>query len=87
MTKPLGPAKWIYFYLYLVLDVLSRYVVGWAIQHRQPTSIAKQLIAQAIQQQGSKPGQLTLQEDRGGPMTSKPVAFLLAELGVTKTHS
>ena len=87
ITKLLGPAKWTYFYLYVILDVFSRYVVGWTVQHRESASVAKQLIAQAIAQQGVAPGQLTIHADRGTSMRSKPVAFLLADLGVTKTHS
>lgn len=87
ITKLLGPAKWTYFYLYVILDVFSRYVVGWTIQHRESAHIAKELIAQAIQQQGITPGQLTIHADRGSSMRSKPVAFLLADLGITKTHS
>ena len=87
ITKLLGPAKWTYFYLYVLLDVFSRYVVGWTIQHRESAEVAKQLIAQAIAQQEVEPGQLTVHADRGSAMTSKPVAFLLADLGVTKTHS
>jgi putative transposase len=87
ITKLPGPAKWTYFYLYVLLDVFSRYAVGWTIQHRESGSVAQQLISQAIDQQGVAPGQLTLHADRGSSMTSKPVAFLLADLGVTKTHS
>ena len=87
ITKLLGPAKWTYFYLYVVMDVFSRYVVAWTVQHRETASVAEQLIAQAIEQQGVKPGQLTVHADRGSSMTSKPVAFLLADLGVVKTHS
>ena len=87
ITKLLGPAKWTYFYLYVILDVFSRYVVGWTIQHRESAEVAKQLIAQAVAQQGIAPGQLTIHADRGSSMRSKPVAFLLADLGVTKTHS
>ena len=87
ITKLLGPAKWTYFYLYVVLDVYSRYVVAWTVQHRESASVAEQLIAQAIEQQGVERGQLTVHADRGSSMTSKPVAFLLADLGVAKTHS
>jgi putative transposase len=87
ITKLLGPAKWTYFYLYVILDVFSRYVVGWTIQHRESARVAEQLIAQAIDQQRVQPGQLTIHADRGSSMRSKPVAFLLADLGVTKTHS
>lgn len=87
ITKLLGPAKWTYFYLYVILDVFSRYVVGWTIQHRELAQVAKQLIAQSIEQQDVEPDQLTVHADRGPSMRSKPVAFLLADLGVTKTHS
>jgi len=87
ITKLLGPAKWTYFYLYVLLDVFSRYVVGWTIQHRESAEVAKDLIAQSIEQQGVEAGQLTVHADRGPAMRSKPVAFLLADLGVTKTHS
>jgi putative transposase len=87
ITKLLGPAKWTYYYLYVVLDVFSRYVVGWTIQHRESARLAKELIAQAVVQQGIEPGQLTIHADRGTSMRSKMVAHLLADLGVTKTHS
>jgi putative transposase len=87
ITKLLGPARWTYFHLYVILDVFSRYVVGWALQHRESSRIAEQLIAQAVRQQQVPAGQLTLHADRGTSMTSKPVAFLLADLGVTRTHS
>jgi len=87
ITKLLGPAKWTYFYLYVILDVFSRYAVGWTVQHRESAHIAKALIAQAAEQQQIRPGRLTVHADRGSSMTSKPVAFLLADLGITKTHS
>ncbi|MBM4185428.1 MAG: transposase family protein, partial [Gemmatimonadetes bacterium] len=87
ITKVLCPAKWTYFYLYVVMDVFSRYVVAWTVQDRESARVAEHLIAQAIEQQGVKPGQLTVHADRGSSMTSKPVAFLLADLGVAKTHS
>jgi putative transposase len=87
ISKLLGPAKWTYFYLYAILDVFSRYVVGWTVQYRETGPIAEALIAQAIEQQQIEEGALTVHADRGGPMRSKPVAFLLADLGVTKTHS
>jgi putative transposase len=87
ITKLLGPAKWTYYYLYVILDVFSRYTVGWTIQHRESAVVAEQLIAQATAQQRITPGQLTIHADRGSSMTSKPVAFLLADLGITKTHS
>jgi len=87
ITKLLGPAKWTYFYLYVILDVFSRYVVGWMIADREGKELAKQLIAATCDKHEIAPGQLTLHADRGSSMTSKPVAFLLADLGVTKTHS
>jgi putative transposase len=87
ISKLLGPAKWTYFYLYVILDVFSRYAVGWTVQHRESGAIAEALISQAGAQQQVEPGTLTVHADRGGPMRSKPLAFLLADLGVTKTHS
>ena len=87
ITKLLGPAKWTYFYLYVMLDVFSRYVVGWMVAHRESATLAKKLIRETCARQGIGRGQLTLHADRGTSMTSKPVAFLLADLGVTKTHS
>jgi putative transposase len=85
--KLLGPATWTYFYLYAILDVFSRYIVGWTVQHRETGPIAQQLITQTLTQQQIDPGQLTIHADRGSSMTSKPVAFLLSDPGVTKTHS
>lgn len=87
ITKLLGPTKWTYFYLYVVLDVFSRYVVGWLIADAESSALAEKLIAEACERQGIKPGQLTIHADRGSSMKSKPVAMLLADLGVTKTHS
>jgi putative transposase len=87
ITKLLGPAKWTYFYLYVILDVFSRYVVGWMIALREGKQLAKQFIAETCAKEGIVPGQLNLHADRGSSMTSKPVAFMLADLGVTKTHS
>jgi len=87
ITKLHGPAKWTYFYLYVILDVYSRYVVGWMVAHRESASLAKKLIAETCERECIAAGQLTIHADRGTSMTSKPVAFLLADLGVTKTHS
>lgn len=87
ITKLLGPQKWTYYYLYVLLDVFSRYVVGWMIAHRESAALADKLISETCDRQGIAPGQLTLHADRGSSMTSKAVAFLLADLGVTKTHS
>lgn len=87
ISKLKGPAKWTYFYLYVILDVFSRYVVAWTVQQRENGQLAKALIEQATQHQQITPRVLTLHADRGGPMRGKPVAFLLAELGITRTHS
>ena len=87
ITKLKGPAKWTYFYLYVILDVYSRYAVGWTVQHRESGLVAKDLIAQVCEQQHIARDQLTVHADRGSSMISKPVAFLLADLGVLKTHN
>jgi putative transposase len=87
ITKLLGPVKWTYFYLYVILDVFSRYVVGWMVAHCESASLAERLIRETCARQAIAPGTLTLHADRGSSMTSKPVALLLADLGVTKTHS
>ena len=87
ITKLLGPAKWTYFYLYVILDVFSRYVTGWMVAHREAAELAKQFIEETIGKHQVPTGQLNIHADRGRVMTSKPVAFLMADLGVTKTHS
>lgn len=87
ITKLPGPTKWTYYQLYVILDVFSRYVVGWMVAERESSALAEQLIAATCTRQAIQPGQLTLHADRGASMRSKPVALLLADLGVTKTHS
>jgi len=87
ITKLLGPAKWTYFYLYVILDIFSRYVTGWMVAHAERAALAERLIAETCAKEAIEPGELTLHADRGPSMTAKPVAFLLADLGVTKTHS
>lgn len=87
ITKLMGPAKWTYFYLYVILDVFSRYVTGWMVANCERAEMARNLIEDTCRKQQIEPGQLTIHADRGSSMTSKPVAFLLADLGVTKTHS
>ena len=87
ITKLLGPAKWTYFYLYVILDLFSRYVTGWMVALRESAELAKRLIEESCRKQRIQAGQLTLHADRGTSMQSKPVALLLADLGVTKTHS
>jgi len=87
ITKLRGPAKWTYFYLYVILDVFSRYVAGWMVAPREGAELAKQFIEETIGKHQVPAGRLTIHADRGKVMTSKPVAFLMADLGVTKTHS
>jgi putative transposase len=87
ITKLKGPVTWTYYYLYVILDIFSRYVVGWLIAQREAAYLAKELIDQTCAKQGIDRGQLTLHADHGSPMRSKTVAQLLADLGVTKTHS
>jgi len=87
ITKLLGPATWTYFYLFVILDIYSRYVVGWTVQHQETAPLAERLIAETLAKQQIPRHQLTIHADRGSAMRSKPVAFLLADLGVTKTHS
>ena len=78
ITKLLGPAKWTYFYLYVILDIYSRYVPGWMLAHAENARLAEALLADTAAKQHITPGQLTIHADRGSPMTAKPVAFLLA---------
>lgn len=87
ITKLLGPAKWTYYYLYVIMDIFSRYVTGWMVAHAERAVLAERLISESCMKEAVEPGDLTLHADRGPAMTSKPVAFLLADLGVTKTHS
>ena len=87
ITKLLGPAKWTYFYLYVILDIFSRYVVGWMVAPRESAALAEKLIKETCSKQNIEKGQLTIHADRGSSMRSKPVALLMADLGVTKTHS
>ncbi len=87
ITKLLGPTKWTYFYLYVILDIFSRYVVGWMVAYQESATLAKRLIGETLRRQGIEPEQLVIHADRGPSMRSKTVALLMAELGVTKTHS
>jgi putative transposase len=87
ITKLHGPAKWTSYYLYVILDVFSRYVVGWMVAAGEAASLAERLLADTIAAQGVAADQLSVHADRGTSMTSKPVAMLLADLGVTKSHS
>jgi putative transposase len=87
ITKLKGPVKWSYFYLYVILDIFSRYVVGWMVVDRESSTLARRLIAATCVKQGITPDQLTIHADRGSSMKSHGVAMLLSDLGVTKTHS
>jgi putative transposase len=87
ITKLLGPQKWTYYYLYSIIDIWSRYVPGWMLARAERGSLAEALLAETVIKQGIGRDQLTIHADRGSPMTAKPVAFLLADLGVTKSHS
>jgi putative transposase len=85
IAKLPGPAKWVAFCLYVVLDLFSRFVVGWLIAARESAALAEQLIAESCTHQGIAPGQLTIHSDRGAPMKAKPLALLYADLGITQS--
>jgi putative transposase len=87
ITKLLGPVKWTYYYLYVLLDIFSRFVVGWLIAAHESAQLAQELIAASCEKQAIGPNQLTIHADRGGAMTAKTLAMLLADLGVTNSHS
>ncbi|HUY64101.1 MAG TPA: IS3 family transposase [Acidimicrobiales bacterium] len=87
ITKLAGPYKWTWFQLYTIIDIYSRYVVGWLVAPKESATLAEQLIADAIYRHGVAEGQLTLHADRGSSMTSRTVSQLLADLGVLQSHS
>ena len=87
ITKLAGPHKWTWFHLYVILDVHSRYAVAWLVAPRESARLAEELIADAVYDQHVPAGQLSLHADRGTSMTSKTVSQLLADLGVTQSHS
>jgi putative transposase len=87
ITKLKAAIKWTYFYLYVIIDIFSRYVVGWMVANSEQKALAKQLIEQTCIKHNIEPHQLTLHADRGSSMKSKAVAELLVDLGVIKTHS
>ncbi len=87
ITKLHGPKKWTYFYLYVVIDVFSRYAVGWMVAHAESSALATKLIEETCERQRIARDTLTIHADRGTSMKSKAVAFLLGDLGVTKSHS
>ena len=87
ISKLRGPATWTYYYLYMIIDVYSRFIVGWMVMEKESALLAEELIAETCAKENILPGQLTLHADRGSSMTSKTVAQLLMDLGVVKTHS
>ena len=87
ITKLMGPTKWSYFYLYVILDIFSRRVVGWRVADAESATLFRPLFEDAIAKHNVPRGQLTLHADRGGPMKAKATAFLLADLGVTRSHN
>ena len=87
ITKLLGPKKWTYFYLYVIVDIFSRHVVGWLVADKESAALAQLLLAETCARQGVVPDTLTLHQDRGSPMTSKTFAQTCADLGVTKSFS
>ncbi len=87
ITKLKGPRAWTYFYLYVILDIFSRYVVGWMIAERELAILAEMLIAESCLEQGIERDQLSIHADNGKPMIAKAVAQLMADLGITKSHS
>lgn len=87
ITKMLGPVKWTYFYLYVLLDIFSRFVVGWLLAERESTDLAQILIAESCAREKIAPNQLMIHADRGAPMLAKPLVMLLADLRVGESHS
>ena len=87
ITKLLGPQKWTYFHLYVLMDIFSRYVVGWMLATRESAELAQRLVRDACDREGIVDGQLTVHSDRGTAMTSKPLALLYADLGITRSLS
>ena len=87
ITKLRGPGTWTYYHLYVILDVFSRYVPGWMVATRESAVLAERLISETAEKEGILPGELTLHADRGTSMRSKPVALLLADLGIEQSHS
>jgi putative transposase len=87
ITKLKGPGRLVYFHLYVILDIFSRYVVGWMIADRECQHLAKKLIQKTVLKYGIQPGQLTLHSDNGPSMASQTVSQLLEKIGVLKTHN
>jgi putative transposase len=87
ITKLRGPERGVYYDLYVIIDIYSRYVVGWTVQNTETGELAKQFIDDTLKQHKILPGTLTLHADRGTSMTSKPVSQLLTDLGIHQSHS
>jgi putative transposase len=87
ITKLLGPTTWVYYYLYVVLDLYSRYIVGWLLAEEESAELAQALVTQSCAKQGITPGQLVLHADRGTAMVSKSLGQLLTDLGVRASHA
>jgi putative transposase len=87
ITKLRSSTKWVYFHLYVIIDIFSRYVVGWMVANRESETLAEVLIRQTCHKQHITEGQLTIHADRGSSMTSKTVSQLLADLGIDQSHS
>jgi putative transposase len=87
ITKLKGPVKWTYFYLYVIIDIFSRYVVGWMVVPKETAALAQELIKATYKKQGVENGDIILHADRGSPMIAKTTAQLCVELGITKSHS
>ena len=87
ITKLIGPAKWTYFYLYVIIDIFSRRIVAWCVADAESATLFAPLVRDAMEKHRVPPDQLTLHADRGAPMKAKATALLLADLGITKSHS
>lgn len=87
ITKLKGPVKWTYYYLYVIIDIFSRHAVGWMVATRETAGLARALISETCSRQGIDQEELIIHSDRGSPMTSKAVAMLMSDLGITKSLS
>jgi putative transposase len=87
ITRMRGPVTWSYYYLYVMLDVFSRYVVAWLLAEQESATLAQELVAAAYAKQQIEPGQLTIHADRGAPMTAKSMTMLMSDLGINESHS
>lgn len=87
ITRMRGPVTWSYYYLYVMLDVFSRYVVAWLLAQQESAALAQDLVAAAYTKQNIEPGQLTIHADRGAPMMAKSMAMLMSDLGINESHS